>query len=498
MRKGWFIILLVLTVPAHAWDWWPLPMANPDTGRDSISYLVSLSATAGSGKYNAFRMQSDEQGCAAAAPYSGSIRAAVLKPATRPNRWFDYDWAVDIIGMAHSDLPYPEELIPKGAFPIYQAKNGAFIIRRCYAHVRLYIVDVSAGVMPLADGMNTPLSTGSLLLSYNAPSMPALRIGIERWTAIPGLYGYAEIQGGIAHAWLTDRVGVRQSKLHYKWAGVQLGGRLPVNISYEFHHAAQWGGFDASGNDLGNNWQAFWRVMRAKSGGDSYNESFNALGNHMGSQQVALTAKGRQWQVKLYWQNLLEDNFHFIGTGQNLPDGRWGVHATQEVWPFIHSLTVEYIGTTDQSGPLHDQDGIIYAGRDDYYRNGVYTQGWNYYLRSLGTPLITSPLYNADDDRQTCNNRVKAWHVGIGGDIYGFRYRLMATHVTNYGRYATDDWFTVKSHNTALALDVSKRVEQAWGLDFGLRLAADIGTQWGNQMSAMVVISKQGLITSYK
>ena len=493
-----YIVSFAFCVSAQAWDWWPLPMAQPDTCRDSLFYQFSISATAGSGKYNTFWMQSEEQGSVSISPYSGALRVAIIKPATRPNRWFDYDGAVDILGMVHSKLPIPEALMPTGRFPVYQGRQGAYILRQCYVHTRLYIIDITAGVMSMADDMNTPLGSGSLLLSHNAPALPGIRIGFDRWTPIPGLFGYAELKGGMAHAWLTDGIGTKRSKLHYKWAGVQFGGSLPVNISYELHHAAQWGGYDSEGHDLGNDWNAFRRVFMAQSGGSSYSESFNALGNHLGSQQLAVTANGKGWNVKIYWQNILEDNFNFIGMGHNLPDGRWGVCAQQQVWPFIHTLTMEYICTTDQSGPLHDQDGIIYAGRDEYYVNYTYPQGWNYYLRSLGTPLITSPLYNTTEYTQTLNNRIQAWHIGVAGDIYGFQYRLLGTYVRNYGTYHYDDWYTLKSDNTALLLDVSKRVEKAWGLDFGVRIGADFGTQWGNKVSAMITISKQGQITTYQ
>ena len=498
MRKGLLVILLLCSIAGMSWNWWPLPMAEPDTtDKDSLIYLASLSATAGSGRFSASMISENEQGATAITPFSGSLRAAIIKPATRPRRWYDYDGAIDITGMIHSPLDEAIYGNGQGRFPVYRGKQGSVIIRQCYAHVRLYIIDFSAGVMPVSDHMDTPLGTGSLLLSHNAPSMPTLHIGIDRWTPIPGLFGYLEIKGGLTHAWLTDNIAVHNSMLHYKYAGAQLGGRLPVNISYEFHHAAQWGGYDAAGNDLGNDLHSFKNVFLAHSGGHSYNESFNAQGNHLGSQQLALTLQGKGWHIKGYWQNLLEDNFNFIGRGQNLSDGRWGISMEQERWPFIQCVNMEYINTTDQSGPMHDQDGIIYAGRDDYYRNGVYGQGWSYYGYSIGTPLITSPLYSAGTDTQTLNNRVQAWHIGVGGDIYGFRYALMATYARNYGRYQTDDWYEEKSHNTALMAEVKKQVRQAWGLEFGLRLAADCGTQWGNRFSAMLTITKQGLIKQY-
>lgn len=471
-------------------------MAQPDTCRDSLRYEAHLYATAGSGTYNAFWMQSNEQGGVAMSPYSGSLRAAIIKPATRPNRWFDYDGAVDIQGIVHSALPISKEHLPKGGFPVYQGKYGAFLVRQAYAHVRLYIVDISAGVMHMEDGMNTPLGSGSLLFSGNAPSMPAVRIGFERWTPFPGLYGYMEFKGGIAHAWMNDDVGVKHTKLHYKWAGVQFGGKLPVNVSYEFHHAAQWGGY-RDGEDLGNGWSAFKHVFLAQNGGDSYTEHYGFQGNHLISQQLALTAKGKGWKVKAYWQNIGEVNFHFLGTAHNLTDGRWGVCAQQSVWPFIHTLTLEYINTTDQSGPLHDQDGIIYAGNENYYYNSIYAQGWSYYLRILGTPLIPSPLYDDTGVPFWMNNRVQAWHVGIGGDIYGYRYRILGTYARNYGHYVHHDWYDLLCENTALLLEVKKQVPQAWGLEFGARLAADFGSQWGNQVSAMITITKKGLITSW-
>lgn len=497
MKVKLIVILLLQALTMSAWDWWPLPTAEPDTCRDSIRYNVTLSAMGGYGHYSAFWMQSEENGIVSSSANSGSLRVGVFKNATRPNRWFDYDMAVDLIGSVHSALPYNWSLLSHGKFPVYQGKYGNMIIHQCYAHVRLYIIDITAGVKPLSDGMDTPLGTGSLLLSANAPSMPQIRIGLDHWTPFPGLYGYLEIKGGIVHTWMTDNVIIKSTKLHYKFAGVQIGGSLPVNISYELHHTAQWGGISVDGTDLGNSFSSFTRVFFAKPGDSSYNELYNAQGNHLGSQQLALTVKGKEWSVKTYWQNILEDNFALIGQGHNLPDGRWGISVQQEKWSFINKLTMEYVGTTDQSGPMHDQDGIIYAGNDEYYCNGIYRQGWNYYLRSLGTPLITSPIYNDDGYLQTRNNRIKAYHIGIGGDIYGFRYRLIATYIRNFGSYSQGDWYRERNHNTALLLEIKKNVEKLWGLDFGLRLATDVGTQWGNQSGVMLSISKQGIITQY-
>lgn len=180
----------------------------------------------------------------------------------------------------------------------------------------------------------------------------------------------------------------------------------------------------------------------------------------------------------------------------NVADGVWGVNVTQDKWRYISGLTYEFINTTDQSGPYHDKDGYIYGGADSYYRNSIYRNGWNYGYRTIGTPFITSPIYNADGTCDTKNNRVQAHFVGVRGDIFGYRYRLIGSYTKNYGR---DNRTTaLLSTNTGLLLEVRKHVEKAWGLDFGVSLAADFGTQFGNQFGALLTITKTGLITNWR
>lgn len=225
------------------------------------------------------------------------------------------------------------------------------------------------------------------------------------------------------------------------------------------------------------------------------NDQLNAQGNHVCSQQLMLTGKGKGWEINAYWQNISEDNIEFLGFGQNIADGLWGVSMKQTRWPFIQGVTYEFLNTTDQSGPWHDRDGLCYAGDDDYYQNSIFENGWNYFYRSYGTPFITSPLYNSDGTLHTLNSRVRAHHFGVRGDIYGFQYLFKASYARNYGNDNTSR--ALLSTNTALLLEVQKHVEQAWGLDFGLRLGADFGSQWGNQFGAQITVSKRGVITQW-
>ena len=472
-----------------SWTWWPTGIRDDvSAGMDTLRYGWDVSALASSGRFAPFWLQCNRNGDVSSSPYSGNLSLAIYKQDVHPERWWDYDFAVQLTGRVQSR-------IPGSAFPIQQRVITEYA-NLAYAHVRLYIFDLTAGIKPMIyETQDTALSMGSLVFSGNSQPLPRISIGIDRYVAFPGCYGYFEVKGGLTHAWLADNVYMRGSYIHHKFLALRVGGRLPVNISYELHHAAQWGGISPVYGDIGSDWSSFKNVFLARGGGVMRNDQLNAQGNHVGSQQLMLTGKGNGWEVSAYWQNFFEDNFAAIGDGQNLADGLWGISLKQNNWPFIQGVTYEFLNTTDQSGPWHDRDGLCYAGNDSYYRNSIFVNGWNYFYRSLGTPFITSPLYNEDGTISTLNSRVRVHHLGVRGDIYGFNYRFLASYARNYGNDNSNK--NVLSNNTALLLEVQKHVEQAWGLDFGLRLAGDFGTQWGNQFGAQLTVSKRGIITQW-
>lgn len=493
MRNKLLIIVFLLSASANArdlsWDWWPTGIVDGvSAGADTMQYNIGVSALASSGRFAPFWLQSNMNGDISSSPFSGNVSAGVYKQAVHNERWWDYDFAVQLTGRVQSR-------IPGSAFDMQQRMATGYF-NQLYAHLRLYIFDITAGIKPMIYEMqDTALSMGSMVFSGNSQPLPRLTIGIDRYTPVPGCYGYFELKGGLTHAWLADNVYMRGSYIHHKWLALRLGGRLPVNISYELHHAAQWGGISPVYGDIGSDWQSFVNVFLARGGGVMRNDQLNAQGNHVGSQQLMLTGKGNGWEVSMYWQNFFEDNFAAIGDGQNLADGLWGISLKQTRWPYVQGVTYEFMNTTDQSGPWHDRDGLCYAGNDSYYRNSIFVNGWNYFFRSIGTPFITSPLYNEDGTIYTLNSRVRVHYIGVRGDIYGFLYRVKLSYARNYGNDNTSR--AVLSDNTAILLEVTKHSEQAWGLDFGLRIAGDFGTQWGNQFGAQITVSKRGIITQW-
>ena len=469
--KHLIILVSWLLVGTHLYgaDWWPVAMHTPDTAGDTISYAAEVSAVVSSGAVPLW-IQALEDGNISAAPYSGNITAAVYKRATRPCRWYDYDFGIALTGRFDT-----------------QRTTGYF--RSLYAHTRLYIVDITAGIKPLVVGSQNPqLTTGGLLFSGNAYPIPRISIGIDQYIPFPGLYGYLEVKGGLTHGWFVDNscldttIHTTNALLHYKFAGVRLGGSLPINIGYELHHVGQWGGTSPYHGKFPISWDTFKHIVLAQGGGNNLSDQLNAEGNHIGVQELSLVAKWTHWNITTYWQTIFEDkSANFIGRS-NLADGLWGIALRQNEWPFINAITLEYLNTTRQDGPWHDRDGQVYGGRSNYYNNSSYKQGWTHFGRTIGNAMMSPD-----------NNRVRVYFAGIAGDIYGFNYRVKISHARNWGTYNQPKYST----NTACMLEVQKHVEKAWGLDFGVRMAADMGTQYGNRFGAMITISKQGIIHSY-
>ena len=381
----------------------------------------------------------------------------------------------------------------------FQAPKPSFTgyFRQLYAHTRLYVIDITVGIKPEVYGSQDPVfSSGGFLFSGNSQPIPRITIGVDNYTPVPGLFGYLEFKGGLTHGWFVDYLTSNSASdptvnnsgpttkalLHHLHASLRAGGKLPINLSYSFHHVAQWGGVSPKYGPMASDLHAWWNILLARSGGNSLNDQLNAEGNHIGFQEWCLWFNYGGWEARVYWQAIFEDkSATFIGYN-NGQDGLWGVHIKQHNWPFINAFTYEFFNTTAQDGPYHDKDGLVYGGRDNYFNNIAYQQGWTHFGRTIGNPLLT-----------ITNNRVRNHFVALGGDIYGYRYRLAANFTQSWGTYQAPQYST----NKAFLLEVRKRFDKAWGLEFGLSLAADLGTQFGNSYGALLTITKQGLITQW-
>lgn len=461
-------------------------MDSADDRLDTLTYHGVWQGVAASGLYSPFWFSATSDGTVPIAPLSTSLRGGIEKEAVRHARWWDYSYGIDILGIGALES-YWRTLDIISLKPALTPR-----IVKLYAHARLWCFDLTVGWKPVDWGnQDYGLTSGGMLLSHNAPTMPRVTIGIDRYTPIPFTYGYLEVKGNITHGWFTDGNGVKGALLHYKHIGIRIGGNLPVNINYEFHHAAQWGGVSDVYGRLGSSLSNWWNIFRAKAGGVMGNDQINAEGNHLGAQMLGVDVKWDGWKIKAYWQNIFEDGpIRFIFSTMNISDGLWGLSIRQSKWPYISGVLYEFLGTTDQSGPVHDIDGIIFGGGDGYFSNSIYTQGWNHYRMTMGTPFVTSPAYNTDGSLRSYNDRTFTHHIAIQGDIYGFKYLARYSHSTNFGTYSRP---VVPVAVNAALLHVEKQVPRAWNLNFGASIGIDTEDGTLRSFGVMLTVAKRGI-----
>ncbi|MBP1639716.1 MAG: hypothetical protein H6Q17_1299 [Bacteroidetes bacterium] len=448
--------------------------------KDTIRYDVSWAGAISSGKYAPFWQQSNRYGTLLSSPNSTTLMAGISKNADEMHSLFKYGFKATL-------------LLQTGS------KETNVYFHELYIQGKLSVFDLIVGAREEHLGcQDSTLSGGGMLFSHNSRPMPKITAGIEHFTPVPFTHGYLEVKGAMSHGWFTDNVYMQNVYLHHLYAYLRIGGRLPVHLSYGADHVAQWGGHNSIEGQQPDGWNDFIRIVEGKDGGSNalQTDRMNALGNHIISQNIKLEGSWRGFSLSAYWQNLQETGpIRFIGFTPNASDGLWGVVLRNKRFPIVKGILYEYFRTIDQSGPMHDRDGLVYGGNNGYYMNGVYQEGWNYYYRSIASPFISSPLYNSDGTIYTLNNRVAVHHFGAEGDIGGYNYKLLASFSKNCGSYSAPLSSVIK--NSSFLLEVHKLFPRLQGLEATVSLAADFGKLYGNSTGCMITLRKRGLLFKY-
>ena len=447
---------------------------------DTIKYDISMLGVASTGSYAPFWLQSKSYGEISSSPTSADLLLGISKDFSQSKRFFNYGF--------------------KANFLVQTCKNQTnTYFHEYYAKAHFLVFDVVVGAREEHLGnQDSTLSCGGLLFSQNTRPMPKITIGIEHFTAIPFTYGFVEIKGALTHGWFTDNIIDQNVLLHHKYAYLKLGGKFPFHIQYGLDHIAQWGGYIPGLGKQPSGIKDYVDIFFGRAGGSDAlrTDQINALGNHIISQSMKVDAEISDFKISGYWQNVSEDGpIRMIWNTMNLPDGLWGVSIRNKNFPYIKGILYEYLNTTDQSGPYHDKDGLIYGGNDSYFNNGVYQTGWTYYSRTIGTPFITSPVYNKNGEKYILNNRVQVHHFGIEGDIEGFQYKALTSISKNYGSYNIPFSSVVK--NTSVLFQLNKQFPKLSNIEFGCSFAADLGTQFGNSLGCLISIRKTGILFHY-
>ena len=445
---------------------------------DTIKYEVGFTGVGSTGTYAPFWLQSANYGQISASPNSANMNVGFSKDFNNRSAVFDYGFKADVL------------------LQTYDNKTKAYF-HEAYLKARLSVLDLIVGAREEHLGtQDSSLSCGGFLFSKNARPMPKITLGIERFTPVPFTKGYLEVKGAVAHGWFTDNIYTTNLFLHHKYIYFRVGGSLPFHFQYGVDHVAQWGGNIPGLGAQPTSISDYIKIFYGSSGGKDANMSdqMNALGNHILSQSMKLEYRISDFTISGYWQNISEDSPKFMTNTMNKPDGLWGVSIRNNKSSIIKGLVYEYLNSTDQSGPFESKDGIIYGGYDNYFNNSQYQNGWTYFSRTIGTPFLSSPVYNKNGGVSVVNTRVQVHHIGLQGDVLGYTYKVLCSLSKNYGGYPVP--YPEMIRNTSLLLEVKKQFSKLSNIELGCSVGADIGKLYSNSVGCMVSVRKRGNLFS--
>jgi Capsule assembly protein Wzi len=348
--------------------------------------------------------------------------------------------------------------------------------------------------------VDSTLSSGSYIWSGNAFPIPKLQISIPDYTSIGG-EGLIAIKGNYAHGWFeNNRKDASNIYLHQKSFYGRIGKQnWKFKLYGGVNHQAQWGGFakykdvnqtNAVGS-FGTSFKDYLGVFMAKSNvgedttGVDQNSSQNRTGNHLGSIDLGFEIRLSKAEIFFYRQSIFEDGSLFYLN--NISDGLQGINIKFNQQKSnklkVYKINFEFLNTLNQGGPISASGGVIASkrGRDDYFNNGQYRDGWSYYGTSVGTPFFLAksefPQKKNDPNNPLLfsNNRVQVYHFAINGiviDKYSFESRVSISK--NWGTYSLP--FQENILQTSFYLKIDSQLNQILGgiNVFGI-LAGDVG-----------------------
>ncbi|MDE6266352.1 MAG: capsule assembly Wzi family protein [Muribaculaceae bacterium] len=492
----------------------------PSKGEYPVNYTTEVMANAGNGTFAPYYMTANRHGILTQSK-GLIVHAGAWRPLDTSSR-FSYDFGLDIFGGVTNNTEYSKwhssgSQSGQGEWNTHAEHPAYFWIQQVYASLKYRCLYINAGMKDRDSYMlDSYLSSGDMIQSGNARSVPQVRAGFIDFQNIPFTNGWLQIQGEVAYGiycqnkWFDNHfdyftgVMTKNMLFNYKRLYFRTNPAKPFSATFGGQGAGQFGGtsFTYSRGVLtgvdrhSRSLKSFWQALIPHSNGvEGYFE-----GQHLGSWDIKLRYRLRnKTEISAYVQNLWED-----GTGMgklNGWDGLWGLEYRAPRKGWLDAAVIEYLQTTNQSGPLHwdpaDVSGTTLnigqaTGSDNYYNNGFYGAYANFGM-AQGNPLLKSPIFYTKGGILFQDNRVKALHVGLcGSPAKGLTYRLLGSYRTSWGSYAYPR--LEKLHSASFLAEAIYSLPSVNGLDLKGELGVDHGKLFGNRVGLCVTVSYSGLL----
>ena len=399
----------------------------------TVTYDVTAETAVGTGDFTAYQLTTNRHHVLSTRPNTAYLRGAVNVEHQLAKDW-TLSGAVDVVASVHAD--------------------HKFYLQQCYANLGWKSFFLEVGARELKPVLRDEvLSSGTFAKGSNAKPIPQIHIGTNDFWTIPYTKNWLQLSFDFGYGKFLDSdyredVFVQHPGVNIKYATdilyhqKHLYFRTNPEKMFFFtggiEHVALFGGkgYNMESGELvvkekPSNLKAFWKAIFPV-GDNKYfeNESMEdwIYGNHVGSMTVQLGWNiDKEHLLQAYLENIFED-----GSGirkSNGWDGLWGLeyHNKKEGRQYVRGAVVEYFQSTNQCGPLHWDSGDYpepirsqitdkVVGNDEYYNHSFY-DSYAHYGMALGNALIVSPIYNKDGYSAFRYNRVKAWHVGVNGEV---------------------------------------------------------------------------------
>ena len=424
-----------------------------DTLSTRISYRLSAETAVGTGDYTAYQLVTNRHHVLSVRPNTACLRGAVSIEQPLASDLL-LSGCIDAVASVHADHPA--------------------YLQQCYANLsyKCLFLEIGAREEPpvLRDDQ---LSSGAFAKGSNAKPIPQAHLGTNGFIDVPFTRGWlqANFDGGygiFVDGDYRERAFHQAERVNSKYAtGIWYHQKhlyFRTNPAKRFfvtagiEHVVQ---FSGSKHTLGEDGtldviekpadlKTFWNVILPL--GDKHYYEHGAMedwvyGNHIGTMtvQVGWNIDSRH-RLQAYIDDPFED-----GSGMrkgNGWDGLWGLQyeSRKAGRQLVRRAVAEYLQTTNQSGPLHwdrgdypeparNQITELVTGKDNYYNHTFYGS-YSHYGMAVGTALLASPVYNADGRTEFSDNRVKAWHLGVSGEITDrVSYLVKGSYREGWGTY---------------------------------------------------------------
>ena len=493
MRVQHFIIGTILSLATYT------VMAQ----KEQITYKTELSTNVGSGEYAPFWLVTNREGIPNIQPNSAFLRAGIFQQGDTTKR-FSFNYGFDVVKSTRS--------------------TSELIAQQIYAGIRYRNIALNIGSRVRTNGLqNILLSScgGGLLWSENARPLPEVEFSIPDFITVFPKIPWLKAKAAISYGWLVDN-GYQTQTIHTqsgfsspngylnrKSAAIQFKGKSrwsftaagEIDVEFAGNQITYANGKEDSTNSDAADLKHFLLVLIPLRGDKTATKSDQVwyYGNYVGNWQGRLSYDmGNSGQLHAYLDNYFEDSSGFWKL--NGLDGLWGLEYDAVGKKLISGIVVEYYQSTDQSGPMNFQPNL-YAhtnlkywtvGNDNYYNHGFYI-GWSNYGRGMGSPLVTSPIYNKDGNLTFENNRVRAYHIGLMGYLSNeWSDRILATYREGLGTMSTP--FINPQYGFSGMVELNYSPNKINGLTASVAVACDRGVLTGNNWGVNFTLKQRGVL----